>query len=193
MFPLQRSDLSLRMITPKATVHRFAVVRTRVRRRIVGAFDLIVRRGVYPFPESKPRQPNKHGKPKVEDHGTNPEGPRILLHDPTLADIQTWVLPSTHSWPQIPDLSSLTFIQDWSYIVFPKAEVFKMPLPDLVDQVRLGLRQANQKAKAWEARYVSPETGEFIVRVIHSRVRHCIPEWFGSRSFPKTSQNATCP
>ena len=93
----------------------------------------------------------------------------------------------------MPDLSSLTLIQDWSYIVFPKAEVFKMPLPDLVDQVRLGLRQVNQKARAWEARYVSPETGEFIVRVIHSRVRHCIPEWFGSRSFPKTFQNATCP
>lgn len=43
-----------------------------------------------------------------------------------------------------------------------------MPLHDLVDQMRVGLRQVNQKARAWEGRYVSPETGEFIVRVIRS-------------------------
>ena len=65
-------------------------------------------------------------------------------------------------------MASLILIQDWTYVVFPKAEVFKMPLPDLVDQIRLGLRQANQEARAWQSHYVSPETGEFIVRVIHS-------------------------
>jgi len=43
-----------------------------------------------------------------------------------------------------------------------------MPLPDLVDQLQLGLRQANQKARAWQDHYVSPETGEFIVRGIRS-------------------------
>lgn len=43
-----------------------------------------------------------------------------------------------------------------------------MPLPDLVDQVRLGLEQANQKARTWQDRYMSPETGEFIVRIILS-------------------------
>ena len=42
MFSPQRSDLSLLVITPKATVHRFAVVRVRVKRGIVGALDLIV-------------------------------------------------------------------------------------------------------------------------------------------------------
>lgn len=43
-----------------------------------------------------------------------------------------------------------------------------MPLPDLVDQLRLGLRQVNWKAKAWQDQYVSPETGEFIVCGIRS-------------------------
>jgi len=42
MFSPQRSDPSLLVITPKATVHRFAVVRVRVKRGIVGALDLIV-------------------------------------------------------------------------------------------------------------------------------------------------------
>ena len=42
-----------------------------------------------------------------------------------------------------------------------------MPLPELVDQMRLGLQQVNQNARAWQDRYVSPETGEFIVRRIH--------------------------
>ena len=59
-------------------------------------------------------------------------------------------------------------IQDWAYTVFAKAEVFKMPLPDLVDQIRLGLRQANKKARVWQDQYVSPETGEFVVRIIRS-------------------------
>lgn len=58
--------------------------------------------------------------------------------------------------------------QDWAYTVFAKAEAFRMPLPKLVDQVQFGLRQANQKARAWQDQYVSPETGEFIVRNVGS-------------------------
>ena len=38
-----------------------------------------------------------------------------------------------------------------------------MPLPDLLDELRLGLRQGNLKANEWQTRYVFPETGEFIV------------------------------
>ncbi|KAF9648316.1 hypothetical protein BDM02DRAFT_3187273 [Thelephora ganbajun] len=140
----ERSDLSLVVITPKATVHRFAVVRVRVKRRIVGALDLIVRRGVVPFPGSKPKQPNKRWESNIKGHKPDSEEPRVLLHDPTFANSRAWILP------------------DWAYIIFPKAEVFKMPLPDLVDQIQLGLRQANQKAREWQDQYVSSETGEFI-------------------------------
>ena len=64
----------------------------------------------------------------------------------------------------------ITLIQDWSYIIFPKPEVFRMPLPELVDQLRLGLQQANKKARAWQDRYVSPKTGEFIVRTSSTTV-----------------------
>lgn len=92
----QRSDLSLIVVTPKATVHSSAVVRVRVKRRIVGALDLIIRRGVFPFPESKPNQSNESWKPKVEDRKPDPEGPRILLHDQTLAGPQAWILPGMH-------------------------------------------------------------------------------------------------
>lgn len=42
-----------------------------------------------------------------------------------------------------------------------------MPLSDLVDDLRLGLRQANQRAKIWQDQYVSPETGGFIVSSLH--------------------------
>ena len=42
-----------------------------------------------------------------------------------------------------------------------------MPLPDLVDDLRLGLRQANKRAKIWQDQYVSPETGGFIVSSLH--------------------------
>ena len=59
-------------------------------------------------------------------------------------------------------------LQDWAYTVFARAEVFTMPLPSLVDQIRLGLREANQKARLWQDQYVSPETGEFIVRIIRA-------------------------
>ena len=152
------------MITPKATVHRFAVVRVRVKRRIINAFDLIVRRGVIPFPENKPRRRSKPGEPKVRDHKPDSEEPRALLHDPTLAGHQAWILPGMHPQAKVLDITSLTLIEDWTYIVLPKGEVFRMPLPELVDQMRLGLRQANQKARAWQDQYVSPETGEFIVR-----------------------------
>ena len=93
----QRSDLSLQVITPKATVHRFAVVRVRVRRRIVSTLDLIIRRGAYPFPESKPGQTNKIGIPKFEDRKPGPEGSRTLLRDSTLVDPQAWILSSMRS------------------------------------------------------------------------------------------------
>jgi len=86
------------VITPKATVHRFAVVRVRVRRRVVGAVDLIVRRGVVPFSESIPKGSNKLEKSKgnnlkLEDS----EEPKVLLHDSTLAGHQAWILPGMHS------------------------------------------------------------------------------------------------
>jgi len=140
----ERSDLSLVVITPKATVHRFAVVRVRVKRRILGALDLVVRRGAFPSPENKPEKTSKLEKPNDKDHKSDLEQSRVLLHDPALADSQVWILP------------------DWTYIMFPKAEVFRMPLPDLVDQVRLGLRQVNRQARAWQDHYVSPETGKFV-------------------------------
>ena len=145
-FPLQRSDLWLRVITPKATVHRFAVVHVRVRRRIFGAFDLIVHRDALPFPESEPRQPGNLWKPNAKDRDPDPGGPRILLRDPTPADRPTWTLPGTHSPLTVLDIVSLTHTQDWNYIVYPKPEVFKMPLPSLLDQIRLGPRQANREA-----------------------------------------------
>lgn len=97
MLHLQRSDLSLLVVTPKATVHRFAVVRVGVKRRIVHALDLIVRRGVRPFPESRPGQPTKPQKPNAKEREPDPGGPMILLHDPTLAGPQTWILPGMPS------------------------------------------------------------------------------------------------
>lgn len=91
MFSPQRLDLSVVMIVPKATVHRFAVVRVGIRRRIVKALDLIVRRGATPFPESKPEQQ----KSEVKNNKPGPEGPKILLQNSTLALPQIWVLPGT--------------------------------------------------------------------------------------------------
>lgn len=85
------------MITPKATVHRFAVVRVRVKRRIVGALDLIVRRGAFSFPESKLERTKKLREPEVKDRKLDSEGPKILLHDSTHADVRAWVLPGMHS------------------------------------------------------------------------------------------------
>lgn len=46
-----------------------------------------------------------------------------------------------------------------------------MPLPDLVEQMQLALQQVNEKARVWQDRYVSPDTGEFIVRyLLHGRI-----------------------
>lgn len=91
MFSPQRSDLSLMVIISKATVHRFAVVRVGIRRRIVNALDLIVRRGATPFPESK----SKQREPEVKNSKPGSERPRTLLHNPSLADPKIWVLPGT--------------------------------------------------------------------------------------------------
>jgi len=55
-------------------------------------------------------------------------------------------------------------------MVFPKAKVFRMTLAELMDQMRLRLRQVNQKARAWhwQDHYVSPKTGEVTVCCIRS-------------------------
>ena len=41
-----------------------------------------------------------------------------------------------------------------------------MPLPDLVNELRLGLPQVNRQARSWQDRYVSPETGNFVVSLL---------------------------
>jgi len=110
MFSPQRSDLSLVVITPKATVHRFAVVRVKVKRRVINALDLIVRRGVFPFPESKPKQSSGPGNPKVGDRKPGSEEPRILLRDQTIAGHQAWILPGMHSQAKVLGIASLTLI-----------------------------------------------------------------------------------
>lgn len=94
----KRSNLSLTVITPKATVHRFAVVRTRTKRRIAGALDLVVRRGAFPLPEDRSKQSNKLSVPEVKNHKLGSRKPRILLHNKTLANPKAWILPGMHSW-----------------------------------------------------------------------------------------------
>jgi hypothetical protein len=91
-------------------VHRFAVVRVGVKRKIVNALDLIVRRGVLPSSEGKPKQPSRPGKPKVRDRKLDPEEPRILLHDPTLAGPQAWILPGMHPQIKVLGIEFLTLI-----------------------------------------------------------------------------------
>jgi len=152
------------VISPKATVHRFAVVRVRIKRRVLGALDLIVRRGAFPFPKSELRQLGKPQESEVKDHKLDSGKPSVLLHHPTLAGPQSWILPG------------------WTYIVYPKAEVFRMPLPDLVDQLRSGLQQVNRKARAWQDRYVSPETGEFMPLLSKGPGPRSEPKSLGSKS-----------
>lgn len=54
-----------------------------------------------------------------------------------------------------------------------------MPLSDLVYQLRLGLLKANLKTRAWQDRYISSETGEFIVSLLLvAFVRDHIIEFF---------------
>ena len=77
-------------------MHRFAVVRTGIKRKIAGALDLIVRRGALPVPEDEPKQPGEQSEPEVKDHKLGSKKPRILLHNPALADPKTWILPGMH-------------------------------------------------------------------------------------------------
>jgi len=102
--------LSIVVVTPKATVHRFAIVRVKVKRRIINALDLIVRRGAFPSPERKPEQPSRLEKPKVGDRKLDSERPRILLHDPTLAGHQAWILPGMHLQAKALDGAFITLI-----------------------------------------------------------------------------------
>ena len=107
-FFLQQSKFSLLVIATKAAVHNFAVVRVRVKRRVVGALDLIVRRGAYSFPEGMSKQPSKVGKPDLKGRKPDSEEPGILLHDQTLANPQAWILPGMHSERTTLSTTSLT-------------------------------------------------------------------------------------
>lgn len=102
--------MSLVVITPKATVHRFAVVRVRVKRRVINALDLIVRRGAFPFPENRPKQSGRLGNPKVGDRKPGSEEPRILLRDQTMAGHQAWVLSGMHSQLKALGIASLILV-----------------------------------------------------------------------------------
>ena len=96
ILPPKQSDFSPLVVTPIISVHRFAVVRSTIRRRIIAAFDLIIRRGASPFPEVEPERPARRSEPKVKDEKPGSEKSRILIYDPALADPKAWILPGMH-------------------------------------------------------------------------------------------------
>lgn len=91
--PSKRVNFTLLVVATKAAVHRSSAVRIRIKRRIAGALDLIVRRGAFPSPVNEEKQLDKLPRPKVEDHKTSPKKSSILLHDPALADPKAWIIP----------------------------------------------------------------------------------------------------
>jgi hypothetical protein len=79
------------VITSRAAVHRFSVVRNGIKRRITGALNLIVRRGAFPSSKDEPKQLGEPSGSEVKTHKR-----RILLHDPALAELETWILSGMH-------------------------------------------------------------------------------------------------
>lgn len=93
----QRFTLSLALIASKSAVHRFDVVRGRIKTKIAAALDLILRRGTFTFPKGYPAQPGQPSEPQVKDNELSPKISTKLLHHPVPVDLKAWVLPGMRS------------------------------------------------------------------------------------------------
>jgi hypothetical protein len=92
----KRSDFSVVVILSKVYVHRFAVVRVRIKRRIIGALDLIIRRGAFAT-EGEREQKDKPPEPKVMDLNPDSKMRKIISYHPALANHKYWIRPSMYS------------------------------------------------------------------------------------------------
>lgn len=120
----EQVDMSLlKYIGPKS-VHRHAVVRNRIGRKLKQAISLIVAHGA---------------QAGVDEHGN----PTFTLNREDAG--RSWVLKGTlmlHAHPH----HDLTHYVDWTYVIIPKLEVYSMPMPLLVSELRLALDRIRKKA-----------------------------------------------
>ncbi|KAL5514719.1 hypothetical protein ACEPAG_2035 [Sanghuangporus baumii] len=100
-------NMSLMHVIGKKNVHKFSVVRSRIKRRIKAAVNLIVTR------DASVR--TVRGKQVVVSYETD--------------DGEKWIL------------------QDWTYVFKPSLEVYRMPFPTLISNIREALRFVNAASR----------------------------------------------
>ncbi|KIJ64737.1 hypothetical protein HYDPIDRAFT_111329 [Hydnomerulius pinastri MD-312] len=128
-------DISLSFHVMKKTSSKLAVLRRTLRAKMKAAISLVITRGADAVDaSSEPSIPaNK------EDARPMPVGsyPRLtLVANP---------IPTDHH----------LVLKDWTYIITPSLEVYRMPLPTLIQSVRKALTQLKQQASRMEVSWES--------------------------------------
>ncbi|KAL5478427.1 hypothetical protein ACEPAI_2611 [Sanghuangporus weigelae] len=103
----KKINMSLMHVIGKKNVHKFSVVRSRIKRRIKAAVNLIVTRDA--------SVKTLKGKQVVVSNETD--------------DGEKWVL------------------QDWTYVFKPSLEVYRMPFPTLISNIREALKFVNAASR----------------------------------------------
>lgn len=139
----KRLDMSIFFMISKKNTNKRAVVRNRIAMRIRSAFELIVTRGA----DAEPKD-NVEGRQVGKERG--PEESSSVVRKPKkkinrsgrelkLASLASSITPSNLGLVLNPAPTKHLILQDWTYVMSPSLLSYRMPLPDLIQHLRVGL------------------------------------------------------
>ncbi|KAG2007209.1 hypothetical protein CC2G_014922 [Coprinopsis cinerea AmutBmut pab1-1] len=120
--------ISLNFATNKAKMGGKAVYASHVRRRVRSAVSLIVTHGA----KAKEEEGSANGAPSRKK----------LVYD--LEEVEQRRTQPGNGW----------ILKGWTYLVFPTLQLYRMPIPDLVSELREALQQIYKIGSAWEAQWI---------------------------------------
>ena len=144
-------DMSIACIVSKKAIHKSAVIRKQILRRLKSTMGLIVVR------DADARELEKTG-----DSASS----KFVLDVGKSEKMNNWILPSMSSMHSFSDgvwmiLKTILLI-DWTYIIIPTLSIYRMPHLELVLLLRTALRKLFDKGTIMERQWytgVLPKSG----------------------------------
>jgi hypothetical protein len=134
----------------KQKTNKRAVVRNRIAMRIRSSFELIVTRGADAEPKDnvQGRQVGKECAPEESSSVVRkPKGkPNRSGRELQLASLASSITPSNPGLVSNPASAEHLILQDWTYVMSPSLLVYRMPLPDLIRNLRAGLQSIREQS-----------------------------------------------
>lgn len=153
----KRLDMSIFFMISKKNTNKRAVVRNRIAMRIRSAFELIVTRGADAEPKAnvEARRVGKECRP--EESSSIVRKPKKKLdrsgRELKLDSLASSITSSNLGLVSNPAPTKHLILQDWTYVMSPSLLSYRMPLPDLIQHLRVGLERIRAQSMKLDAQW----------------------------------------